>query len=210
MWGMYKKNKIESFEDLLGRSPIRIDIDLESIGKNLKGKTVLVTGAAGSIGSEIVRQISRFELGLLLICDVAESPLHELSLELRDQFPDISFVPIIGDVKNYNRMKLVFDTYKPNYVYHAAAYKHVPLMELHPSEAVLTNVLGSKNIVDLAVLYQADAFVMISTDKAVNPTNIMGASKRSAEIYVQSLAKNIKNQSPYTRIITVQIGRAHV
>jgi FlaA1/EpsC-like NDP-sugar epimerase len=207
----WKKNfkglKKVNIEDLLGRVPIQIDI--ESIGTNLKGKVVLITGAAGSIGSEIVRQISQFELKLLLVCDFAESPLHELTLELQDCFPDISFVPILADVRDYDRMKLVFDAYTPNYVYHAAAYKHVPLMETHPCEAVLTNVLGSRNIVDLSVLYGAEAFVMVSTDKAVNPTNVMGASKRVAEIYVQSLSKKIKDQaagSTYTRIITTRFG----
>jgi FlaA1/EpsC-like NDP-sugar epimerase len=199
-----KKIKIE---DLLGRIPIRIDI--ESIGANLKGKTILITGAAGSIGSEIVRQVSHFDLGLLLICDIAESPLHSLNLELKDRFPDTSFVPIIGDVQNYNQMKFIFEKYKPHYIYHAAAYKHVPLMEAHPCEAILTNVRGSRNIVDLAILYKAEAFVMISTDKAVNPSNVMGASKRIAEIYVQSLYRKLKEQSQdskITRIITTRFG----
>ncbi|GHT85847.1 capsular polysaccharide biosynthesis protein [Bacteroidia bacterium] len=196
-----------NIEDLLGRLPNQIDI--QSIGKNLKGKTVLVTGAAGSIGGEIVRQISRFDLQLLLICDVAESPLHGLTLELQDNFPETRFVPVIGNVRDYAQMKLIFEKYKPDYVYHAAAYKHVPLMEMHPCEAILTNVLGSRNIADLSVLYQAEAFVMISTDKAVNPTNVMGASKRIAEMYIQSLSKKIKKQSPdspHTRIITTRFG----
>ena len=199
-------NKIK-IEDLLGRIPIQIDID--SIGNNLRGKTILITGAAGSIGSEIVRQISQFKLGLLLVCDVAESPLHELSLELQDRFPHVRFVSVVGNVQNYDQMELVFKTYKPHYVYHAAAYKHVPLMESHPCEAVLANVLGSCNIVNLAVHYEAEAFVMISTDKAVNPANVMGASKRAAEIYVQSLYKKLKEQSsskPPIRIITTRFG----
>ncbi|MDR0799696.1 MAG: polysaccharide biosynthesis protein [Dysgonamonadaceae bacterium] len=192
-------------EDLLGRIPIQID--LESIEKNLNGKTVLITGAAGSIGSEIVRQVCRFEVGVLLICDIAESPLHELSLEIKDKFPMIRFVPIVGNVTNYDQMKLMFECYKPHYIYHAAAYKHVPLMEAHPCEAVMTNVLGSRNIVDLALFYHAEAFVMISTDKAVNPTNVMGASKRIAEIYVQSLSKYKTNDaSCTTRIITTRFG----
>ena len=195
-------NKIK-IEDLLGRIPIQIDI--ESIGKNLNGKTILITGAAGSIGSEIVRQVSQFQLGLLLICDTAESPLHELSLELQDRYSHIPFIPIVSDVRNYNQMELIFKEHKPQYIYHAAAYKHVPLMENHPCEAILTNVLGSHNVVDLAVRYGTEVFVMISTDKAVNPANIMGASKRVAEIYVQSLSKKIQGQSAI-RIITTRFG----
>ncbi|MDR2087380.1 MAG: polysaccharide biosynthesis protein [Dysgonamonadaceae bacterium] len=199
-----KKIKIE---DLLGRIPIQIDI--ESIKNNLGTKTILITGAAGSIGSEIVRQISRFDLGLLLVCDIAESPLHQLCLELEDKFTHIPHIPVIADVKDYNQMKIVFEKYRPHYVYHAAAYKHVPLMELHPCEAILTNVQGTCNVVDLAVAYEAEAFVMVSTDKAVNPCNVMGASKRIAEIYVQSLYRKLKNESPDSspiRIITTRFG----
>jgi FlaA1/EpsC-like NDP-sugar epimerase len=210
-WRDLEKNltQIEKIkiEDLLGRIPIQIDI--ESIGKNLKGKVILITGAAGSIGSEIIRQICRFDLNLLLICDIAENSLHQLGLELEDKYAHITFVPIICDVKNYNQMQMIFEKYNPHYIYHAAAYKHVPLMENHPCEAVLTNVQGSMNIVDLAVRYHAEVFVMISTDKAVNPSNIMGASKRIAEIYVQSLFRMIKIQSAdseATRIITTRFG----
>jgi FlaA1/EpsC-like NDP-sugar epimerase len=210
-WRDWEKNLREikkiKIEDLLGRIPIQIDI--ESIGENLKGKTILISGAAGSIGSEIVRQISRFDLGLLLVCDIAESPLHQLGLELEDKFTHIPYISIIADVKDYNQMKIVFEKYRPHYVYHAAAYKHVPLMESHPCEAILTNVSGSRNMVDLAVAYEAEAFVMVSTDKAVNPSNVMGASKRIAEIYVQSLYRKLKNQSPDSspiRIITTRFG----
>jgi FlaA1/EpsC-like NDP-sugar epimerase len=209
-WHDWEKNVKEikkiKIEDLLGRIPIQINI--ESIGKNLKGKTILITGAAGSIGSEIVRQISRFDLGLLLICDIAESPLHQLGLELEDRYTHIPYIPVVADVKNYDQLEIVFEKYKPHYVYHAAAYKHVPLMESHPCEAILTNVQGSRNMVDLALRYEAEAFVMISTDKAVNPSNVMGASKRIAEIYVQSLYRKLRdrqNGSP-TRIITTRFG----
>ena len=198
-----KELKKVNIEDLLGRIPIRIDSD--SIQKNLRGKTILITGAAGSIGSEIVRQVCNFDVGLLLVCDIAESPLHGLSLEIQDKYPDIRFVPIVGNVQNHDQMELVFKNYKPHFVYHAAAYKHVPLMENHPCEAVLTNVLGSHNVADLAVRYNAEVFVMISTDKAVNPSNVMGASKRVAEIYVQSLSKKVEGQSSI-RIITTRFG----
>ena len=199
-----KLNKFR-IEDLLERIPIAIDT--ESIAENLKYKVVLVTGAAGSIGSEIVRQLSRFNVRVLILCDNAETPLHELCLELDEKFPETSYFPKICNVQDYLQMRSIFKKYKPDYVYHAAAYKHVPMMENHPCEAVLTNVLGSKNIVDLAVENQAEAFVMISTDKAVNPTNVMGATKRIAEIYVQSLYNEIKKQRKSSlRIITTRFG----
>jgi FlaA1/EpsC-like NDP-sugar epimerase len=186
-----------SIEDLLGRAPIQIDTEL--IRERLKGKTVLITGAAGSIGSEIVRQLCLYETELLLLCDIAESPLHQLCLDMEDNFPDIKFCSLIADVRNYDKMKWIFNEYKPQYIYHAAAYKHVPMMEHDPCEAVLTNVLGTKNTADLAVIFQSECFVMISTDKAVNPANIMGASKRLAEIYIQSL-------SSQTRFIVTRFG----
>jgi FlaA1/EpsC-like NDP-sugar epimerase len=193
-------------EDLLQRIPI--EIAMESIGRNLEGKTLMITGAAGSIGSEIVRQVSKFNLGLLLICDVAESPLYQVSMEMKDKFPRIKYKALIADVRDYALMRQLFEQYRPSLIYHAAAYKHVPLMEEHPCEAVLTNVMGSKHMADLAVEFSAEAFIMISTDKAVNPSNVMGASKRIAEMYVQSLSKKMKNEKGEnaTRFITTRFG----
>ncbi|PWL23465.1 MAG: polysaccharide biosynthesis protein [Fluviicola sp. XM-24bin1] len=184
-------------DDLLGRQPIRLDE--EKIGKELTGETILVTGAAGSIGSGMVRQIAAFEPSKLILLDQAESPLYDLQNALRDEFQQLTFEVVIGDIRSADRMENVFRTYQPHYVFHAAAYKHVPLMEDNPSEAVLTNVLGTKNLVDLAVKYKVFKFVMISTDKAVNPTNVMGASKRIAEIYAQ-------NTEGETRFITTRFG----
>jgi len=202
------KIKNIQIEDLLGRVPITIST--EEIGKTLANKCIMITGAAGSIGSEIVRQIANFQPHLLLLCDIAESPLHDLQLEINEKFPDLNFLPIICDVRNYNRMQKIFEMYRPTHLYHAAAYKHVPLMENHPCESVHTNVIGTKNAVDLSVKYGVEVFVMISTDKAVNPTNVMGASKRMAEIYVQSLdkhlEKNQKGKSNKIKIITTRFG----
>ncbi|KAA6301360.1 MAG: UDP-N-acetyl-alpha-D-glucosamine C6 dehydratase [Candidatus Ordinivivax streblomastigis] len=195
-----------NIEDLLQRIPIQIDI--ESIGQLLTGKTLLITGAAGSIGSEIVRQVCRFNVKLLLACDVAESPLHEICLEIHDKYPEIKYKPLIANVRDYDLMKHVFEQYQPDIIYHAAAYKHVPLMEAYPCEAILTNVMGSKNMADLAVEYNADVFVMISTDKAVNPSNVMGASKRIAEMYIQSLSKKLETEhvQKKPRFITTRFG----
>ena len=203
-----KTHKIDKLriEDLLGRSPIQIDT--KSISKDLKGKTILITGAAGSIGREIVRQLCHFDVEMLLLCDVAETPLHNLSLALSDNFPGVKTQLLIADVRNYERVKIIFEQYHPQIVYHAAAYKHVPLMESHPSEAVMANVLGTKNIADLAVSYKSECFVMISTDKAVNPSSVMGASKRIAEIYIQCLIHNQKEKEEElpTRFITTRFG----
>ena len=181
-------------EDLLEREPIIIHND--EISQQLKGKRVLITGAAGSIGSEIVRQVAKFYPQMIILNDQSESPLHELQLELQDKKLDNNFHSFIGDVRDKVRMEVLFQTFKPHYVYHAAAYKHVPLMEHNPGEAVRTNVLGTKIVADLSIKYGVQKFVMISTDKAVNPTNVMGASKRIAEIYVQSLFKSATNQKP--------------
>ncbi|WDF53690.1 polysaccharide biosynthesis protein [Mucilaginibacter sp. KACC 22063] len=175
-------------ENLLERDPIKIDNDV--ISDQLKGKRIVVTGAAGSIGSEIVRQLLNFKPQMIILTDQAESPLHELQLELEECCDDQIFHSFIGDVRDRNRMESLFKTFQPHYVYHAAAYKHVPLMEHNPAEAIRTNVMGTKIMANLSVQYGVHKFVMVSTDKAVNPTNIMGASKRIAEIYVQSLFKS--------------------
>ncbi len=209
-----------NIEDLLNRKSIQIDI--EGIGNMLRKKRILITGAAGSIGSEIVRQLMKFEVGLIILCDQSESALHEIHLELQEHNNQQNFVAFIGDVRDVQRMEKLFDTYKPHYVYHAAAYKHVPLMENNPAEAIRTNVGGTKLIADLSVRFGVQKFVMISTDKAVNPTNVMGASKRVAEIYVQSLNRSLSTDGfifsnglsyineqevkPITKFITTRFG----
>ncbi|MFZ4455617.1 MAG: polysaccharide biosynthesis protein [Bacteroidales bacterium] len=191
-------------EDLLGRDEIKINNS--EISAQTRGKVVLVTGAAGSIGSELVRQLCKFSPKLLLLLDSAETPLHDMQLELEDKFKNIRFKVILGDVRDCARVTYVFKKYKPQIIYHAAAYKHVPLMEENPCEAISANVLGTKNIANHAVRYRAEKFVMISTDKAVNPSNVMGASKRIAEIYVQSLAKYLKNKDCDIQFITTRFG----
>lgn len=185
--GINNKVKIKNLriEDLLSREPIRINN--EAINHELNGKRILITGAAGSIGAEIVRQVLLYKPALVVLCDVAESPLHDLEMEINDMGQNCPINIVIADVRNYRRMRTLFKQVRPQIIFHAAAYKHVPMMESYPSEAILTNVLGTKNLADLAVHFDAVKFVMISTDKAVNPTNIMGASKRIAEIYIQSL-----------------------
>lgn len=186
-------------EDLLGRMPIVLDE--EKLKTEFNGKKILVTGAAGSIGSGLVRQIANYHPSELLLLDQSESPTYDLQIALKNEFPDLNFEVIIGDISNEDRMRNIFDTFRPDYVFHAAAYKHVPLMEENPSEAILTNVHGTKTLVDLAMEYDVYKFVMVSTDKAVNPTNVMGASKRIAEIYAQS-ANDLGN----TKFITTRFG----
>jgi FlaA1/EpsC-like NDP-sugar epimerase len=179
--------KTIQIEQLLERNTIKLDVSL--VGQQLQNKVVLITGAAGSIGSELARQILRFEPKRVILLDNAESPLHEADLELSEKYTRQKFEVVMGDVRNPDRMRNVFNTFKPDLVYHAAAYKHVPMMENNPSESILTNVLGTKITADLAVEFKVEKFVLISTDKAVNPTNVMGASKRIAEMYTQSLGK---------------------
>ena len=182
-----------NIEELLDRDAI--EIHNEIIGNQLKGKRLLITGAAGSIGSELVRQIIKFQPGLIIICDQAESPLHALELELKEQVSESKIAAFVGDVRNKTRMLQLFEAFSPQYVYHAAAYKHVPVMEMHPYEAVLNNILGTKNLAEMSVRHGVEKFVMISTDKAVNPSNVMGASKRIAEIYTQSLNNHLRKGS---------------
>jgi FlaA1/EpsC-like NDP-sugar epimerase len=186
-------------EDLLGRDSVTLDI--ETIRHYLSDHVILVSGAGGSIGSEICRQIAQFKPSQLILLDIAETPLYEIDYDLRKKFPELNLVSLVGDVKNLSRLSSIFQSYHPSVVFHCAAYKHVPLMELNPSEAVLNNILGTKNIADISKLSGVEKFVLISTDKAVNPVNIMGASKRIAELYLQSI-------SPYskTRFIMVRFG----
>ena len=192
-------------EDLLERP--QIEVNMENVRQILKNQVVLVSGAAGSIGSELVRQIQQYEPQVTILLEAAESPLHDLALELKEQYPNARFIPIIADVRNRGRIEQIFSEMRPDVVYHAAAYKHVPLMESYPNEAVQANVLGTKNMADMAVKYGVRRFVMISTDKAVNPTNIMGASKRIAEIYVQSLFRKLHKENPdCTKFITTRFG----
>lgn len=192
--GHFKATQIQNIniEDLLERQPIQIDE--KAIEEQICGKRVLVTGAAGSIGKEIVHQILKYKPQLIILNDVAESALHELQLELHDLNLGNNTTIFMGDVRHYERMVILFEAFKPHFVYHAAAYKHVPMMENNPSEAIRTNVLGTKVIADLSVKFLVNKFVMVSTDKAVNPTNVMGASKRIAEIYVQSLFDSFEKQ----------------
>ncbi|MFA9192767.1 nucleoside-diphosphate sugar epimerase/dehydratase [Flavobacterium sp. FBOR7N2.3] len=200
-----KVKKIQ-IEDLLDRKPIVLDG--KAISKQLKDKTILITGAAGSIGSEIVRQVLLFKPKIIVVVDQAETPLHNLCLELNVLETQVEIATIVADIRNKDAMNTIFSNYHPEVVYHAAAYKHVPLMEENPSQAILTNVEGTKNIADLASLFKVKKFVMVSTDKAVNPSNVMGASKRIAEKYVQSLQlkSNANKTAKSTKFITTRFG----
>ena len=192
-------------EDLLQRNPIEIDI--HKVASHLEGKRVMITGAAGSIGSEIMRQVASFNPYKLILVDQAETPLHDIRLEMQDRWRDIDAETIIADISNVTRMEEIFRRYKPQYIFHAAAYKHVPMMEDNVSESIQVNVYGTRTVADLAVKYGAEKFVMISTDKAVNPTNVMGCSKRICEIYVQSLAKKLLAEGGHvTQFITTRFG----
>ncbi len=193
-------------EDLLGREEININIDV--IKTNFEGKTVMVTGAAGSIGSELCRQLAGFGVKKLLLFDNAETPKHNLRLELEERYHELNFVPIIGDVRLLPRLDFAFRKHRPQVVFHAAAYKHVPLMEENPCESVLVNVAGSRNVADKCIEYDVEKMVMVSTDKAVNPTNIMGCTKRLAEIYVQALGLAIEQGKHIgrTKFVTTRFG----
>lgn len=201
-----KKIKNIDILDLLERKPIVLDSN--TIAGQLNNKTILVTGAAGSIGSEIVRQVLLFEPDSIILLDQAETPLHNLSLEIEAKSPNVKVTNTIADIKDFAALNRIFEFYKPQVVFHAAAYKHVPLMEENPDQAILTNVMGTKNVVDLAQKHQVERFIMISTDKAVNPSSIMGASKRIAEMYVQS--KHFQNSTSangtFTKFITTRFG----
>lgn len=193
-------------EDLLGRPEIKIS--MQEIKDNFQSKTVLVTGAAGSIGSELCRQLATFGVKELVLFDNAETPMHNIRLELEERYHNLKFIPVIGDVRVKDRLRFVFEKYRPQVVFHAAAYKHVPLMEENPCEAVFVNVAGSRNVADKCIEYGVEKMVMISTDKAVNPTNIMGCTKRLAEIYVQSLGLAIKEGKikGKTKFVTTRFG----
>ena len=193
-------------EDLLGRPEINISLD--EIRSAFRGKTVMVTGGAGSIGSELCRQLAGFGVGRLVLFDNAETPVHNIRLELEERFPDLEFTPVIGDIRLKPRLDFAFRTYRPQVVFHAAAYKHVPLMEENPCEAVLVNVAGTRFVADKCIEYGVEKMVMVSTDKAVNPTNIMGCTKRLAEIYVQSLGLAIEqgHKEGKTKFVTTRFG----
>lgn len=198
-------------EDLLPRSEIKVDMD--SVGKMLTGKCVLITGSAGSIGSEMVRQIAIYKPAKMVLVDQAETPQHDILLMMKKDFADIDAEIVVTSISRTSRMEAIFSSFKPDYVFHAAAYKHVPMMEPNPSEAVMNNIYGTKVIADLSVKYGVKKFVMVSTDKAVNPTNVMGCSKRICEIYVQSLNKKLEKEAikngdnaEHTQFVTTRFG----
>ena len=191
-------------EDLLGRDPIVLNNSL--VSDHIKGACVLITGACGSIGSEIVRQVANYGASKIVLFDQAETPMHDLWLELKRNQPNAHVELYMGDVRNRNRVEEAFKNFRPKYVFHAAAYKHVPMMEINPTEAILANVMGTRNVADIALKYNVYKFVMISTDKAVNPTNVMGCTKRLAEIYCQSLFYNAKKEGKKTQFITTRFG----
>ena len=196
-----------SVEDLLPRQEIRVD--LKSVGEMLHGKRVLITGSAGSIGAEIVRQVAAFGPSKMMLIDQAETPQHDIRVMMKRDFPDVSAEAVVTSISRRTRMEYIFESFRPEYVFHAAAYKHVPMMEDNPSEAVLNNIYGTKVIADLSVKYGVEKFVMVSTDKAVNPTNVMGCSKRICEIYVQSLNQQLKKEAHgagYTQFVTTRFG----
>ena len=201
-----------SVEDLLPRA--EINVDLKSVENMLTGKKVLITGAAGSIGSEMVRQVAHFKPAAMMLIDQAETPQHDIMLMMAKEYPDVPCEVVVTSISRKTRMDYIFDTFRPEFVFHAAAYKQVPMMEKNPSEAVMNNIYGTKVIADMSVKYGVKKFVMISTDKAVNPTNVMGCSKRICEIYVQSLAKkqakeaqkNGTSSTDYTQFVTTRFG----
>ncbi|MGN9179025.1 polysaccharide biosynthesis protein [Segatella copri] len=207
-WNRNEQQQLKevSIEDLLPRD--EISIDMESVGSMLHGKRILITGSAGSIGSEMVRQIAKYSPAELILIDSAETPQHDIRLMIAKQFPDIKAETIVTTICSKSRMEHIFKTYVPDYVFHAAAYKHVPMMENNPCESIQNNVYGTKILADLAVKYGVKKFVMISTDKAVNPTNVMGCSKRICEIYVQSLNKAIEEGiiNGKTQFVTTRFG----
>ena len=200
-----------SVEDLLPRQEIRVD--LKSVEELLQGRRVMITGSAGSIGSEIVRQVAAFKPAKLMLIDQDETPQHNIRLMMKRDFPDVPAETVVASISRRTRMEYIFESFRPEYVFHAAAYKHVPMMEDNPSEAVLNNIYGTKIIADLSVKYGAKKFVMVSTDKAVNPTNVMGCSKRICEIYVQSLNEKLEKEAmlsksggDYTQFVTTRFG----
>ena len=207
-WNRNEQQQLKevSIEDLLPRD--EISIDMESVGSMLHGKRILITGSAGSIGSEMVRQIAKYSPAELILIDSAETPQHDIRLMMAKQFPDIKAETIVTTICSKSRMEHIFKTYLPDYVFHAAAYKHVPMMENNPCESIQNNVYGTKILADLAIKYGVKKFVMISTDKAVNPTNVMGCSKRICEIYVQSLNKAVKEGivKGETQFVTTRFG----